>query len=678
MWGRRTELHLDERILARLVGRRSAGTRLMAWVVRLQWRATKGTIRVGVRHRVKLMPTHTAMAAWTAAAACAAADQGVQIAATAAAAGALLLYVNLGGPLGRFTRRRNRKPRRHTLWWCFGYTGMAGYVVAAAAMPVMLLRPGWLIAVWLPCQLAWSWHRRTRPSEQVPLTDVQATWGKVDKVADTELYEIEEFTEPKRVTALVDLTNVDLLPADVRRAIPHIAKRFRLPPSNFVVEDGPGGVQHVASLAMVFQNPTDGPVLYDQTWWPTPAEIADGTVKFHLYPDGQRGRLRFMLPGAGAVNLMLSGDPRVGKSQGMTTLGIQLMRTGLVWPIGVDPQGGVSMPALVGRNNTGAFPWQAPCDEDDFDPAWRVLCAVREIMYARNRALTRFEWQDEWGDRHVGLNCWDARITGWPLMYVMLDEFWALMRIPEIAHIFKECVKMAGKVGIGFAVATQYPAIDEFGNDPALRQPMLAQAAAYRNREKGVGAMTLPPNTPSPDGIPDVTATGQHTKGMLIAVSQAAASSRPTYSRTVWAERDRHEAKQAAAFIPALEPAAAEIVARWMDPTWDPADRATIITVPAGTPTKVSADVPAPPATRKRVLDRIVAWLSDPTKCQAGRARTGQLAIALDVPRSTISTTLHRATQEPGCPVVRCVADGQDIGTWQYLPPAATEKENAA
>jgi hypothetical protein len=54
--------------------------------------------------------------------------------------------------------------------------------------------------------------------------------------------------------------------------------------------------------------------------------------------------------------------------------------------------------------------------------------------------------------------------------------------LPSSRTIFKECLKMQNKTGMYHGHATQYPGIEEFNNDMAMRQPLTAgNLLAYRN-----------------------------------------------------------------------------------------------------------------------------------------------------------------------------------------------------
>jgi hypothetical protein len=121
---------------------------------------------------------------------------------------------------------------------------------------------------------------------------------------------------------------------------------------------------------------------------------------------------------------------------------------------------------------------------------------------------------------------------------------------------------------------------------------------------------------------------GEHTKGTLIAVSQAPRSSLPVYSRSVWAERGRYWAALASERIPELDPITAAAFAPYMNPAAPAPGRAgTGDGDGAGAGPKVRAE------------DRIADFLNGR---DGRRAHTGVIAMELDMPKGTVGTTLKR------------------------------------
>lgn len=624
-------------------------TRLRRWLLRRAWNTARRSVRLVWRWTRALAPWYAAVIVWLAAALFGLDGQGWKTLAAIAAAGAAPMYWWLGGWSWRFTRRRRLRPAGQRCWYAAFYLLLAVWAPVAAAWTV---GPPWAGVLWvgtLAVWVRWLWQHRTRvePAAPVVVGEREAAWARVKGLGGTALGNVQALTDPKRWEADVDLGDTDLLVRDVVAAAPYIAKRFKQPLGNIVVEYGRGQLEHVAKLTVVEENPCHDAVVYDESWIPTERDAGDGCVPFHLYPNGMRARVRLWLPGAGTVNSLFSGDIRTGKSAGMEAKMTQAVWTGMVWPMAADPQGGVSMPTWCAREGRGLARWQAT----ELDGIFRQLCAFRDGMFARSAAMSQFRWVDRWGDEQVGINCWDPRIPGMPpAVGWSCDEFWMLMKIPEFAEVFKECMKMMNKTGMFMDIATQYPGIEEFNNDMAMRQPLTAgNLLSYRNTATSVKEMILPAGMPSPLHIPWETPEGEHTKGTLIAVSQAPKSSLPVYSRSVWVERGRYWAAKAMQRCPELDDVTAAAFAKWMTSAASVAEaERERVTVTAGT------------AKRERALDRILAYLAER---EDRRAHTTVIAEALDMPKSTVSQTMKRAVESGSVRQVR-------EGVWATAEPA--------
>lgn len=602
-------------------------TRLRRWAMRKASRGVARVMRRLWRWGRMLAPWYIALAVWVTAALLGLAEQGWRTVAVTAAAGVPALWWWVGAPLAGWTRRRGLKPLEQRVWYAAFYVVLSVWASVGAAWTVL---PPWTGVLWVSTfavWVRWVWHHRTRAVTPAPgLGERDAIWATVKGMKDTALENVVDLEAPRRWEADVDLRDTELLVKDVTAAVPHIAKRYKVPSGNVVVDYAPSRIEHTAKLTVVQDNPLFEPIVYDESWIPTGQDIADGCVPFHLYPNGMRARARLWLAGAGVFNSLFTGDIGSGKSAGMEAKMLQAVFTGKVWPMAADPQGGVSMPTWCAPEGRGFARWQAT----DLDRIFLQLQAWREAMYARADAMTVFRWVDRWGDEQEGINCWNPDIPGMPCAVAWaVDEVWSLMKIDEFAAIFKECLKLQRKTGMYMDMATQYPGIEEFNNDMGMRQPLTAgNLLSYRNTATSVKEMILPKHLPSPLEIPSETPEGLHTKGTLIAASQAPKSSLPVYSRSVWAERGRYWAAMASGRIPELDAPTAAVFAKYMTKT-EPR---------AAEPQRERIVVAGPPA-QLRVKDRILAFLSDRDD---QRAHTGVIAEQLEIPKGTASTTLKR------------------------------------
>jgi hypothetical protein len=536
---------------------RTVRSRVTRWALRGMWRLFYRSLRRLLwRWRRSLLPWYAAVAVWVCAAAASVTPRGWTTMLLAAGLGALPMWRWLGLPMWRFTKRRGLKPASQRIMYGGFYALLTVWGAVAAVWTVG--RP-WLAMLVLPTFAVWIarlWHHRGRKEPVEELGEYEQLWAQIDGLTGTSLVNLRELDDPKRLQFTVDLSKTKHLTKHVTDAIPMIAKEFGVTPGSVVVKGSPRGVETSCEVVIVHSNSCDDPIPYDETWIPTKQDVEEGCVPLHSYPHGARGRVRYFLKGAGCVNTMASGDPRVGKSQSIETLLTQLAFTGMVWPVAGDPQGGVSMPTWCGRHNPLAR-WAGL----DRDAIYDQMLMLVDIMHARSEALAHVRYVDEWGDEQIGVNCWDPSKVDWPIIAYAIDEAWSLTGDPDFKPLFVRLLKMMGKCGMKMILATHYPALGEFGNEEAIRQAFTAgNLLAFRNTGTATKNMILPSGMPGPDGIPQETGTGNHTKGMLVAASAAPRSSLPVYSRSVWMQRARFWGEQAQARIPErLDPISAPI-----------------------------------------------------------------------------------------------------------------------
>ncbi len=661
--------------------RRSAKARLLRWVGRLLlvFVATQGwrLLRILFAHRRRrlLHPWRIALGVWIVAALLHLAQRGWVTALAVAAVAGVWVWQRCGLPAWRFTRRRRLPVRAVRGWYGGAYLATSGWAVVAAKWGPGPPRLGYLMAITVACWVALCWHLRTRRDEVPALTDAEVKWTSIAGLEKTTLLAVEEMDEPRRVRFDIDLTGCDLLAEKLDGFRPQIAKKFGVPQTNVMVGYRPDRLETKGQAEIVLDNPCNEPVVYDERWFPTDAEVAAGIVPFHLYPNGQRGYVRLWypgrepgVPGAGGVMSVFTGDIGSGKSAGMSTLLTQATMTGRAWPMAGCPQGGASFPAWAGAEGQAA--WKAACDEADLDPIMAQLLFLREALYDRTNRLAKFRWVDKWGDQRVGLSCWDydiiaayADLNGtkpWPLITAAFDELWRLMLFPEYAEIVKELLKLARKAGIDLFGATQYPGLEEFNNDAGMRQPLVSgNVLCYRNSDGTTKSMILDKEMPGPNTIPAETPEGRDTKGTLIAQAKGPRSSVPNFSRSVWVERDMHYAKEAATRIHPLEPELQTILRKYVPEGSNVGYRLADIRATENAQPMDGVTVVATPATSVRgtILERALQHLA--TLEETGYAATsGAVAAAIGEAHPSVSGALTRAVRKDDD---RLVAEGNGV-----------------
>jgi hypothetical protein len=312
----------------------------------------------------------------------------------------------------------------------------------------------------------------------------------------------------------------------------------------------------------------------------------------------------------------------------------QSAMTGLVIPFVGDPQGGQSMPAWAGVQ--GKAVWAARSIEDITDMCY----ALYRLMNSRSERLTRREWVDEDGVTRIGLDYHDPHVVpDMPIVEFTLDEAHALLDIDEIAGLIEQIAKMSRKTGIRLRLGTQYPSISDLGNRMGIRNQLVAgNIISYRISTRVTSGMILPSWAPNPFDIPPMTPDGKDTAGTCVAISSAAGGTRPTFQRGVWVKNAHHWADIAAERIPEFGPEdLAALGPDFANRYGHGAPSSTTgpdLTTPEDVqPAHRPVAVPGARTIRARVLDYLTAH---------GRAHTGVVAAALDIPRTTASTTLRR------------------------------------
>lgn len=534
------------------------------WVIRACGRFLWKALRKACARGAVLAPWFVAVTLYVVSAIMSVINQGWLTVLAAAGAGAVPTYWWLGGWAWHLTRRRHLKPTKQRIWLAAAYVAYTVLAVLTAVWRVGVPMPGFWLTTAAAFSIAVAWYRYEN-RERAGMDERHYEWGRIKKVAGVELGPITDHQEPERWIAEADLSESDMLVENLAQAFPFIAKRYRVPRQNVIVDEVLPGVDALARITVVRKSPIDVPLVYDKTW----QEYTEpGCFPFHTYSDGYRGQLRLSTPGSGTVNSLFSGDVGWGKSAGLFAAAIQAINTGRVYPVVLDPQGGQSLPALAGR--AGIAPMKASNPEQIYDR----LLKIHAGMIARSAYLEGYEWDDKWGDTHVGMGFFDQDVMAtqkrnplfWPIILVILDEAHKACKDPEwgaiIVILFEEIVKLSRKTGIAVWPATQYPGIEELGNKMAIRQNLIAgNVIAYRNSAKTTGTMILDSHMPPPHTIPKHTRDGKQALGFAVISSAAPFSSRAAFSRSVFVERQTQAAEQAAERIMPIDDVTAEAMA---------------------------------------------------------------------------------------------------------------------
>jgi hypothetical protein len=673
------------------------------WILRACWRLFRKTLRKAWARKALLAPFLLGWFSWFFTAILHFVDRGWVTVLASFGTGALVVYWTLGGWAWVVTRRRGLRPLPQRLWTAAGYATLMLLSTLQAAWRIGAPMPGlWMIWA-LTFTSAVGWYRHQRPKENlVDLDERHRLWDKIKKVKGAELQAIQDLENPTRWIANVDLSEVDMLVADLAGKAAHIAKRYRTSRGNVIVDEATPGEDALARLTVVLENPLFKPVVFDDSWLQI---VEQGTFPFHAYPDGSRGHFRLFKPKSGTVNALFSGDIDGGKSAGMFAAAIQALFTGRCHLIVGDPQGGQSLPALVGARGIAEMKATNP------EQVYHQLVKVHAGMLARSEYLQGYVWRDSFGDLRYGMQFFDQDImaaqvtdpeTGehplyWPIIIYILDEAHRACKDPEygtaIAQLLAQILKLSRKTGISLWLATQYPGIEEIGNDMALRNQLVSgNVICYRNSARYTGTMVLSAHMPEPHTIPKITPEGQPTQGMAVVETPAVGSTRPTIARTVYMEREGLLAEQASRHIypiddvtraafeavdaDAQEAAVAEQLAAYQASKAGAGQSAAAVPAQAG-----AAQPPAAggeqPWKQGTVLQRCVAYLQHLEQTTGvGETTTGVLAEATGSSLTAVSTAMGRAAKTTPRRPVLC--HSPRTGTWALGQKPAEELVGAA
>lgn len=541
-------------------------------------------------------------------------------------------------------RHRSWPSFRILFWGAFLLIGV-GWLVAVSRLGDRVPLPGALAAIVLVGIGPWWAHcYRNRPTPEPHVTidnrlEVFATLTRDKGVlpAHTGLHTFTAASVDDDGDGDTDLSGwaatVQLPPGaretwrEVRSVAANIAAAYNVAEECVIVERSEDGVPSRANLIVLTQrNPTHEINYFDRSW----ITLKDGCFPFGIYGDNRRAWHCLYEPKSGPAHSLISGDTRTGKSATVSLLITQATMTGFVVPFVADPQGGQSLPEWAGPGGKAEWIAWNP------DEIWRQTNAIMRLMQSRNQRLARREWIDPDGVPRKGFSYFDpADITDMPIVDWTLDEAHNMLAIDEYAALVEQIAKMASKCGVRINLVTQYPAIHpDLGGRTGLRS-QLSNIVCLRNSGKSTGTMILPSDWPSPFDIPKVV-KGQHTKGTLINYCPAPLGDRASNARAARVENAFKWADHAVEHIrrPLTQDdknALGDDYATWRERF--AARDATPIVFDLGAARAAKAA-----ATPTRVSDRIKVYLSDP----GANGRTGVISTQLEVPMSTVSTTLKR------------------------------------
>lgn len=415
-----------------------------------------------------------------------------------AVTGALLVWATRH--LSQFARRVTDLAALATLAWL--------PALAAAGFTPPL--PALLALTWAVFAAAWIRHYRWRPAaaagpqqDRPPDTSDEAIWARLARKRrwSGTLGPGEEIPGGRKYPVLLDgaETHIGQVIAEPRA----IAAAWDKPQTEAYAEPAPTGIESRGYLTIL-----DAGTLDAVREWDGRGFAEDGTARIGRFADGADARIRCWVPRDGTRHGLAAGTSGAGKSALLDLL-IQLGLAGVipVVPVILDPQNGQSLPQYRGR-----LLYAAGVDE-----CARMLRGLHAGMLDRSGRLANMTWTDEDGHRVRGMEFYDPRMSGLPVVMPIIDEAPMLLSgagnaklAQEMERIVGDGAKLYRKAGGSLWLVAQVPSLKEMA-DQTLRSMLVGgNVVCLRTGDKVSAAMVGLEADPSalPKYFPDGSATG--------------------------------------------------------------------------------------------------------------------------------------------------------------------------
>jgi hypothetical protein len=599
--------------------------------------------RFGIKHRRRLAPAYAAALVDIAGGAMHLAPGGVRSAATADVAAAIAL--------AWWIRRRTRNGRglsRRELFYALVNTGaalallMTMTLVGPWAPPVPGFTFLWFLAV---LGGPWWWHHRIRPIAETE-AETEDEWVRIwresiaapgRRLPDSALIAPEGIEGvPGAWKALIDLPPGLLTVDDAISAAVKIAGAYDVPLSSVVIERTETGSERRAHLSVYPRNP-----LQQLNYWPGPSAFnpETGISMIGVYADAIPVEYQHYKPGSGAVHSLISGSSDSGKSRLLDELlATERHADGLIVSRVVDPQRGQSLPD-----------WQDNVDHfaDSATEGVIELLVMRDVMLGRNERYASMIWTDHLGRTRKGKGSFEpGRVADGrdPLYSLTIDEAHDVFSCHPLAVEAAEDIALMGrKCGCKLRLVTQMPLLSQLGNSSPLRDSVASGNVIVLRTSSGLSGQVAFQSSfdVSPNKLPRLWPDKTTTSGLGYALGPQA---RPSVMRTSliddvfgWATKGEtwHLGPE--------DRAVAELsYAKWAAILKDGARTPQQVVARTFSPQKMPAQTPAAAkAARTTYKAAILAHLDT-----VEYAYTGAIALAVDAPLSTASTTLARLAEE--------------------------------
>lgn len=489
------------------------GRRIAGYASRAAGRGVVRSVRAGYKHRSRLWPTIAAGGMFGVSAYLGFWADGWKT--------AFVLAVIAGVVLGWAQWRAYQAAeawiaRSLVVSWATWAASAAWTATAAGVGPLTTPMPGILLASWLIAQLWWPIHQQLRKEHGIAEESVQDRGANlndervrlwVDNIACTggalpgsQLVGVNDLPDGRGWEAIITLPSHDAQNSETAvAATRRIAKAYRVPVSQVVVEMDPDGMEDTARILVLAKNPLRKIQLVEQLT----LNHETGEVRIGVHADGEDALWRLWTPGSGVCHGMVAGTTGAGKSGLLKILCSEIRHSGNSMLFLADPEGGESCPDWV----EGAH-----CFAGTIPRIRRMLQGAERIMKARKRRRSRHRWVDAQGRTRRGHGSFTPTRDE-PAIYILIDEAPDVLKDPECQRIIDLLGKKGRKWGLAVIIFVQVPSLSELGGALTVRSMLSStNIVIFRTSDslsKTMGVpMTLPIDPVNlPAEWPDKTTT---------------------------------------------------------------------------------------------------------------------------------------------------------------------------
>lgn len=492
------------------------GRRIAGWAGRAAGRGVVRSVRAGYKHRSRLWPSiaaagmlgvSTYLGLWT---------DGWKT--------ALVLGVAAGVVLGvaQWRVRQTMEAwiaRSLIVSWMTWASCTAWTAVAAGVGPFTTPMPGILIAAALVAQLWWPIHQQLRKETHLAEQSVE---DRADHLADervalwfdniacaggalpgSQLVGVNDLPDGRGWEAIITLPSHDAQSSETAvAATRRIAKVYRVPAAQVVVETDPDGMEDTARLLVLNSNELRPKQLFEH---PT-LDHETGECRIGMHADGTPALWRLWTPDSGVCHGMVAGTTGSGKSGLLKILCTEIRHSGVAQLMLADPEGGESAPDWVDG---------ATCFAGTIPRIRRMLQGVERIMKVRKRRRARHRWVDAQGRTRRGHGAFTPAADE-PAIYVVIDEAPDVLADPECRRIIDLLGKKGRKWGLAVIIFVQVPSLSELGGALTVRSMLSStNIVIFRTSDSLSAAMGVPMKVPvDPVNLPAQWPDGETTAGL--------------------------------------------------------------------------------------------------------------------------------------------------------------------